>query len=145
MEPKTVCAVRTIHKNFDVFPNAVVRGKQVYAENANNEASNCWYTWYTHADKMPAETTHYFDSFSNIVFVSSSVRGLILASLWNCFYVWVRIRDAWGTTWVKAESGVPNAGRYVTSRACPVPAFLPSFCVLPIVRSFSFHKPVSIW
>lgn len=27
MESKTVCAVRTIHKKLDVFPDAVVRGK----------------------------------------------------------------------------------------------------------------------
>lgn len=115
---------------------------KVYAENANNEASNCWYTWHTHADKMPAETTHYFDSFSNIVFVSSSVRGLILASLWNCFYVWVRFCEAWGTTWVEAESDAQNAGRYVTSQACPVPAFF-AFFSRSADRSFVRSRPTS--
>lgn len=79
MKPKAVCAVRAIHKKLDVFPDADVRGKHVYAENANNGASIV--DKHEHAGKMPAESTHYFDSFSNIVFVSSSVRGLILASL----------------------------------------------------------------
>lgn len=53
--------------------------RHVYAENANNDASIV--DKHKHAGKMLAESTHYFDSFSNMVFVSSSVRGLISANL----------------------------------------------------------------
>lgn len=52
--------------------------RHVYAANANDDANIV--DKQQHSKKCPMNT-YYFDSFSNIVFVSSSVSGLILGNL----------------------------------------------------------------
>lgn len=76
MEPKTVSTVRSIHEKFDVFTDAV-RGEPRYQRMLTTMLTSV----INMNIRVKRDSTYYFDSFSNIVFVSSSVRGLILATL----------------------------------------------------------------
>lgn len=75
---------------------------------------------------MSSKFTYYFESFSNIIFVSSSVSGLILT------YFKTSIRMAVSTvtnvkTWVNTEAVAFYSGSRVTQSASSVPGFFAFF------------------
>lgn len=87
----------------------------------------------TNDNKVSAPFTYYFESFSNIVFVSSSVSGLIVT-----YFRGVSASPrllAEKKTWGSAEEVVLVSGSYVTSAAGSVPGFFfwHSFNVLSAV------------
>lgn len=89
---------------------------------------------------MSSKFTYYFESFSNIVFVSSSVSGLIF----TFFKTSIRVAVSTATnvkTWVNTEADAYYSGSRVTQSASSVPGL---FCILlAFSRSFVFSPQTS--
>lgn len=79
VQPETVGAVGSVHKQSYVFTDAVVERRHGSHTLTGPYASHFWYNLNLNRKaRISSGFTYYFDSFSNIVFVSSSVNGLML-------------------------------------------------------------------